>query len=139
MASVFSDSTIFKHLDVFIHVPIDPPSQTYSQRGNPIIPTVETILTFKIKQTENNPNIKNGYDSSRSVEIYNANLVATNGNLSLTILPPNILGIVGRGVLCGSNVKVVISGVSQSSVYPIVGGILGDRARLEITYNSYDV
>lgn len=137
MSSVFSDATIFKHLEVSLNLSLDTSLSVVSQRGNPISVKSEITLLFKIKPLGYRPLSKDDYFSSEFGETYNAYLVATNGDFSLTTLPPNIMGAVGVGSLDGNEVKVMIEGVAQSSVAPILAPILGDKARLKVIYKPY--
>ena len=137
MTSVFSDSTIFKQIEVTLNLSLDSSLSGYSERGNPIVVKSEITLLFKIKPLGYRPISKDDYASSNLMETYNAYLVATNGDFSLTTLPPNIMGAVGTGSLDGNEVQVMIEGISQSSVSPILAPILGDRARLKVIYKPY--
>lgn len=137
MTSVFSDSTIFAQIEAIFNLSLDTPPSVYSERGNPIIDRSEITLTFKIKPLGYRPLSKDDYASSELSETYSAYLVATNGDYSLTTLPPNIMGAVGQANFNDNDVRVQVEGVSPSSVSPIVSSILGDRARLKVIYKPY--
>lgn len=102
-------------------------------RGNKTGTGEAIALTFKLKP--GGGNVQQLEESDKATEPYDARLVAVNGDYENFRLPLGIKqGDVGEGIFQGKKCRAIVKAIAQSSLAPLLVGILGSSVRLELDY-----
>ncbi|MGL5926335.1 hypothetical protein [Chroococcidiopsis sp.] len=131
MPTPFANSELWQH-GTFTFV-VASSISTVDSRGNKTGTGEAIALTFKLKPSGGS--VQQLEESDKAVEPYEAKLVAVNGDYEKFALPLGIKqGDVGDGVFQGRKCKVIVKAIAQSSLSPLLVGILGSSVRLELDY-----
>jgi hypothetical protein len=133
MPTPFADPNLWNHA-TFTFTTVGDVS-TIDRFGNQISVGRDTDVTFKMKKPGREPNLQQTEVGSELSEIYNCKVVAVDGDFENYQLPTDIKpGDVGAGVFNGRPCKATIKSVAQSSLAPLLRGILGDNCTIEVDY-----
>ena len=132
MATVFSDPELWQHGDFTFTV--HDSTTTVNSRGNIISSGREITVTFKFKPSGKSI-IANSEPGTGLMEEYQCRVVAVDGDFEKVTLPVEIKpGDVGLGMLNQRPCRVVVKGIGQSSLSPILSQILGETVKLDVSY-----
>ncbi|NEP57479.1 MAG: hypothetical protein F6K31_10710 [Symploca sp. SIO2G7] len=133
MATIFSDPELWQHGDFTFTV--HDGTTTLNSRGNAISAGREITVTFKFKPSGKQPLIANSEPGTGLTEEYQCRVVAVDGDKEKVLLPVEIKpGDVGTGILNQRPCRVVVKGIGQSSLSPILSQILGESIKLDVSY-----
>lgn len=131
MPTPFADPELWQH-GTFTFV-VASQNSTIDSRGNKTGDGEAIALTFKLKPSGGS--VQQLEESDKATEPYEAKLVAVNGDYEEFALPVGIKqGDVGDGILQGRRCKATVKAIAQSSLAPLLVGILGSSVRLELDY-----
>ncbi len=132
MATVFSDPKLWQHGDFTFTV--HDGATTVNSRGNIVSSGREITVTFKFKPSGKSI-ITNSEPGTGLTEEYQCRVVAVDGDFEKVTLPVEIKpGDVGLGMLNQRPCRVVVKGIGQSSLSPILSQILGESIKLDVSY-----
>ncbi|NEQ64432.1 MAG: hypothetical protein F6K21_02820 [Symploca sp. SIO2D2] len=132
MATVFSDPELWQHGDFTFTVHNG--TTTLNSRGNIVSSGREITVTFKFKPSGRSI-ITNSEPGTGLTEEYQCRVVAVDGDFEKVTLPVEIKpGDVGLGMLNQRSCRVVVKGIGQSSLSPILSQILGESIKLDVNY-----
>ncbi|NEP10173.1 MAG: hypothetical protein F6K14_08135 [Symploca sp. SIO2C1] len=133
MATIFSDPEQWMHGDFTFTV--HDGATTLNSRGNAISTGKEITVTFKFKPSGKQSILANSEPGTGLTEEYQCRVVAVDGDFEKVTLPVEIKpGDVGLGMLNQRPCRVVVKGIGQSSLSPILSQILGESIKLDVSY-----
>lgn len=132
MPTPFADPNLWNHATFTFTVVGD--TTTIDRFGNQISMGRDIAVTFKVKKSGGKGQQQTEVGSDLS-EVYSCKVVAVDGDFENYQLPTDIKpGDVGVGMLNDRPCKATIKSVAQSSLAPLLRGILGDNCTIEVDY-----
>ncbi|NEP56007.1 MAG: hypothetical protein F6K31_03150 [Symploca sp. SIO2G7] len=132
MPTPFADPNLWNHATFTFTATGD--TATIDRFGNQISMGRDIAVTFKVKKSGGKGQQQTEVGSELS-EIYECKVVAVDSDFENYQLPTDIKpGDVGTGTLNARPCKATIKSVAQSSLAPLLRGILGDNCTIEVDY-----